>query len=443
MKKIFIIDDHKEISDLLERILIKDHFDARAFYDASSAIEAIRKDFPDLILLDVQMPHIDGVEALKSIKKICPSSKVIIITAYAEKQKSNYFLENGAIDFIAKPFKLKDIRKIIANILSEDHSHSHTPISTTEKIIGNNIKIKNCIDQALKLSNSHAPVLISGESGTGKELLVDFIHYHSVRKHHRLIKINCAAIPSELLESELFGYEKGAFTGAVSAKKGKFEEANQGTLFLDEICEMDIHLQTKLLRVIEYKLFERLGSNKEISSDFRLICATNRDIRKEIQQNRFRMDLFYRINTFNISLPPLRSRKEDINLLVSHFILNFKQDYITPVKKVSSEVLAAFHTYHWPGNIRQLKNIVEGMLSFANKEELTIEDLPACFHSIIYDTNSYKKEYNPPLTIEDLEREHIINILKKVNGNKKDAIQILGISEKTLYNKIKKYAIKL
>lgn len=444
MKKILIVDDHKEIADLLEKVLKKENYITKAFYDANSAIEAIKEDMPDVVLLDIQMPCMDGVEALNIIKEINSELKVIIMTAYAEKQKSKFFLENGAIDFISKPFKLKDIRVLISKVLSGDGLPHKNYLEEREKMIGRSEKIKECIDKALKLSNSDSPILILGESGTGKELFVDFIHYNSVRKHNKLVKINCAAIPTELLESELFGYEKGAFTGAVSSKTGKVEEADNGTLFLDEVCEMDIKLQTKLLRILEYKNFERLGGHKQINSDFRIICATNKDIRKEIDKGNFREDLYYRINTFNINVPPLRERKGDIPLLVGHFIDLFREDYITSVKKVSDEALDILLKHNWPGNIRELKNVVQRMISIANEDEITINDLPDYLIASNELTGQCQGicKYGM-ISIEELEKRYIINILIKLNGNKKEAINILGISEKTLYNKIRKYNIEL
>lgn len=440
MKKIYIVDDHKEICDLLEKVFRKENFDAVAFYHVNSLIEALKEDCPDIVLLDVQMPDIDGLEALKIIKTMHPKLKVVIMTAYAEKQKSKFFLENGAIDFISKPFKLKDIRVVISKVLSEKNLLDRKFFEEKVDLIGESEKIKKCVDKALKLSNSDAPILILGESGTGKEGIVDFIHYNSVRKHSKLVKINCAAIPVELLESELFGYEKGAFTGASTVKLGKIEEAHEGTLFLDEIGEMDIKLQTKLLRVLEYKNFERLGGNKQIYSDFRIICATNRDIMKQVDNNDFREDLFYRINTFNIKLPPLRERREDIPLLVKHFIELFREEYVTSVKKISKDALKALEEYHWPGNIRELKNVVQRMISIASEEEITLEDVPS---NVLMNKKGQTITENQLLSIEEIEKQHIIKVLKKVNGNKKEAINILDISEKTLYNKIQKYSIEL
>lgn len=441
MKKVFIVDDHREITDLLQKVLKKENIDTKAFYDAYSIIEALKEDCPDVILLDVQIPNMDGVEVLKIVNRMYPEIKVVIMTAYAEKHKSEFFFQNGAIDFISKPFKLKDIRKVIFRALERDNSSDKKPGTERIKILGESPKLKNCMDKALKLSNSDAPILISGESGTGKELIVDFIHYNSIRKHNKLIKINCAAIPGELLESELFGYEKGAFTGAINAKRGKLEEASDGTLFLDEISELDEKLQTKLLRVLEYKTFERLGGNTQLFSDFRLLCASNKNIIKEVRKGNFREDLFYRINTFNIFLPSLRDRKEDISILSNYFIEQFRNDYVTCVKKLDKEALEVLTRYDWPGNVRELRNVIQRIISISNKEEITKDDI--FFHLSLSDEENKSRSCNngKMISLEELEKQHIVYVLREVAGNKDRAIDILGISKKTLYNKIRKYGI--
>ncbi len=435
-KKIYVVDDQIEITDLLVRVLNKESYETQGFYNASEVIEQIKEEIPNLILLDVQMPKIDGFEALRLIKKINPNIPIIIMTAYADKGKSNYFLENGALDFVSKPIKLKDIRRIVKEALTKQVSDNKSG-GKYNAIIGSSDKIKQCLNLALKLSNSESPILVTGESGTGKELIVDFIHYNSVRKNKNLIKINCAAIPSELLESELFGYEKGAFTGANTSKPGKIEEANGGTLFLDEICEMDLKLQAKLLRILESKSYERLGSNLTLKSDFRIICATNKDVEREVKEGRFRKDLYYRINTFTIELPPLRERKEDTPQLVYHFINMFKEEYLTISNKISEEVISTLLKYEWPGNIRELKNVVERMISVATDEIIGLEDVPK---QILDKLSDECHQIEGVKTLEDIEKEYIIKILCNIE-NKKEASQILGISERTLYNKIKKYKI--
>jgi DNA-binding NtrC family response regulator len=444
VKKVFIVDDHKEITDLLQKVLCKENLEAVGFYSAESVIQALKEDCPEIVLLDIQMPDMDGVEVLKIINENYSEVKVIIMTAYAEKYKSKFFLENGAVDFISKPFKLKDIRKVIWNVLQKDNGFNKRLQQEKGKIIGKSPKIRSCIDKALKFSNSDAPILIYGESGTGKELIVDSIHYNSIRKHSNLVKINCAAIPGDLLESELFGYEKGAFTGATNTKKGKIEEANEGTLFLDEVSEMDEKLQTKLLRVLEYKTFERLGGNKQSFSDFRLICATNRDIMEAVNKGGFRRDLFYRINTFNIDLPSLRERKEDIPLLVNYFIDIFRRDYVTCVKTIDKEAIEALKKHDWPGNIRELKNVMQRIISIVNKENITKEDIDA-YLLLAEDKNNSPQNIDSSamISLEQLEKQHITKVLKGVSGNKDEAIGILEISKKTLYNKIRKYNIKI
>ncbi|MTI68640.1 MAG: sigma-54-dependent Fis family transcriptional regulator [Firmicutes bacterium] len=438
MKKIFIIDDEKEITDLLKKVLEKENYNVKGFYSAESAMEKIKKDVPNLIILDIQMPNMDGKRAFDIIKSKYPEMKIIIITAYVDMEKSKYFLKSGAIDFIAKPFKLKDIRCIIKKVFCKDKTNNRTSECEDQKLISNDFNIKNIKNKALKFSNTDMPVLITGESGTGKELLVNIIHYHGIRKHKPLIKINCAAIPDNLIESELFGYMKGAFTGAINSKEGKFEEAKDGTLFLDEITELSPKLQSKLLRVLEYKTFERLGSNKVNTVDFRLICATNKNIKKQVKRDLFREDLYHRITTHYINLPPLRERIDDIPLLVNYFIEIFKKEYIASVNKISDEALDLLKNYNWPGNIRELRNIIEGVITLKSHSKIITKDnLPKYIHK------NTDIEAKTTMSLNNIEKEHITNILNYTKGNKNKASKILGVSVKTLYNKIKKYNIKM
>ena len=436
MKKIVIVDDHKEISDLLERVLNKDNYSAKAFYDAKTAIEFIKQDCPDLVLLDIQMPDIDGLEALNIIKKLNSKIKIIMITAYAERHNHNNLFENGAIEFISKPFKLKDIRMIISKVLSSSDIEYRSKLQNKGVIIGQSEAIKKCMNEALKFSNNDSPIIIYGESGTGKELLADFIHYNSVRKHSKIIKINCAAIPLELLESELFGYEKGAFTSAMISKKGKLEEVDQGTLFLDEICDMNMKLQTKLLRVLEYKTFERLGGNKEINSDFRIIVATNKDILEEVKKGNFREDLYYRLNTFDIIVPPLRERKEDINCLVSYFIDLFRKEYVTTVKKISDDVCNVLKKHTWPGNVRELENKIKRAVVMTDGPQITADEL------LLNADQSDAMPLNIREVREKAEATAILRALNHVKGNVSKAAELLGVSRPTLYDLINKYDLK-
>lgn len=445
MKKIFIIDDSKPTVNLLKKNLKNDHYDVEAFYDAESAIEKMKKDSPDLIIMDFEMPKMDGAEAFKIIKSIYPDMKVVIMTAYADIEKTHYFLDEGVVDFIAKPFSLNKIKNVLGQVFQKKTIKDLTYEEFLDKrlnYIGESKATKDCIDKALKVSNSDLPILILGENGTGKEMLADFIHYNSIRKYNNMIKVNCAAIPRELAENEFFGHEKGAFTGAINTRPGKVELSDTGTLFLDEIGDLDLNIQTKLLRILEYKKFERLGGKETIHSDFRLICATNKDLEEEVKKGRFREDLYYRINAIKLYIPPLRERIEDIEVLVKHFIKKYREKYMTIANKISRDALLILKEYEWSGNIRELKNVVETMVSLTPNEQIQVENIPR----FIYNTKDENEDLfigNSIVTLEELEKKYIIYCLKKTGINKKETARLLGISEKTLYNKIHKYKIRL
>lgn len=437
MKKIFIVDDVKITADLLKTVLDKEGYETKAFYSAISVIEELKINIPDYIIMDVEMPELDGFEALKIIKSINDGIKVIIMTAYAEVDKISEFFKVGAIDFIAKPFKLEEIKNVINKA---DNIKNYNDISNKRvSFIGNSKEMKKCIDTALKLCNSEAPVLILGESGTGKEVLTDFIHYSSIRKYNNLVKLNCAAIPTNLAESELFGSERGAFTGAVSQKIGKIELANNGSLFLDEIGEISLDLQTKLLRVLEYKNFQRVGGVENINSNFRLICATNKNLWEEVKLKNFREDLYYRINTLTINVPPLKERKEDIPLLVNHFVEKSKNDYAISVNSISDEAMKVLVNYDWPGNVRELKSVIRAVVALTAEE--TVETIHLPQYILEFNKNIYREEEENILTLDEIEKQHIIRALKVTNSNKRVAARALGISEKTLYNKMLKYQL--
>ncbi len=444
MSTIFIIDDSKPTVALLKKILENENYLVKAFYDASLAIEEMKKEIPDLIIMDIEMPKMNGLEALEIIKRLYPDMKIVVMTAYADMEKTHYFLEKGVIDFIAKPFSLHEIKNVLDHALQDDSENQLEQKKLLDKrlnFIGQSKEIRACIDKAIKVSNSDLPILILGENGTGKEVLADFIHYNSIRRYHNMIKINCAAIPKDLAESEFFGHEKGAFTGAVMTRPGKVELANKGTLFLDEIGELDLNLQTKLLRVLEYKKFERVGGKETISSDFRLICATNKDLEQEVRQSRFREDLYYRINTITIHIPPLRERKEDIELLIQYFIDNFKEKYMAIASKISPDALEILKNYEWPGNVRELKNVVETIVSLTPDETIKVENLPRYLYHQNKKNNNTPCEEQKIMTLEQVEKKYIIECLQKLNGNKKETSKLLGISEKTLYNKLHRYNI--
>ncbi len=444
MKKIFVIDDSIPTLKLIHKILDNSGYDVLEFTDASEALSKIRPESPDLIIMDIEMPKMNGLEALQLIKKIDPLTKVVIMTAYADYEKIHYFLENGVIDFIAKPFSLNEINTVLSHVFAdEDEKTSQEMFDKRLKFIGQSPQIKSCIDKALKVCNSDLPILILGENGTGKEMLADFIHYNSLRKYNNMIKVNCAAIPKDLAESELFGHERGAFTGAVDTRQGKIELSNKGTLFLDEIGDLNLGLQTKLLRVLEYKKYERVGGKRTIETDFRLICASNKVLDKEVEKGNFRQDLFYRINTIKLKIPPLRERKSDIKTLIDHFLKQYRKKYMVTAECVSDEALEILENYEWSGNVRELKNVIEITASLTLTDIINASDLPRYIHDTKA-SNPYRHVFDSEqiIPLDELEQIYIMCTLDKLKGNKKKTAELLGISEKTLYNKLNKYNIK-
>ncbi|WP_051273209.1 sigma-54-dependent transcriptional regulator [Desulfotruncus alcoholivorax] len=442
LKKIFIIDDSQSTLVLLQKIIKSQGYEVEIFSDAGPAIERMKEDRPDLVIMDVAMPKMDGVEAMEIIKNLFADMKIVIMTAFADSEKNHYFLEKGAVDFIAKPFSVKNIHTILNEALNPDKQglHQKTILDKRLNIIGQSKAIKECFDMALKVCNTNLPILITGENGTGKEMLADFIHYNSIRRYNHIIKINCSAVPKDLAENEFFGHEKGAFTGAGETVVGKLEQAHMGTLFLDEIGEIDMSLQKKLLRVLEYKSFERLGGNKTVYSDFRLICATNRDLTEEVAAGRIREDLYYRVNTVLITVPPLRDRKEDIEALVMYFIRKYQEEYMVVAENISPEAMDILQKYSWPGNVRELKNVVHSMVSLATREVIGVENVPDHIRAAVKLDNG-RRGADCELTLDELEKNHILNVIQKTGGNKSKAAAILGISVKTLYNKLHRYGV--
>ncbi len=443
MKKIFVIDDSIPTLKLIHKILDNSGYTVFEFSDASTALSQIKTQAPDLIIMDIEMPKMNGLEALQLMKRIDPDLKVVIMTAYADLEKIHYFLENGVIDFIAKPFSLNEINTVLAHVFSDENDKASQELYDKRlSFICKSPEITNCIDKALKVCNSDLPILILGENGTGKEILADFIHYNSLRKYNNMIKVNCAAIPGDLAESELFGHERGAFTGAVDTRQGKIELSNKGTLFLDEIGDLSPNLQTKLLRVLEYKKYERVGGKNTIETDFRLICASNKNLNDEVEKGNFRQDLFYRINTVTLKIPPLRERKSDIEPLIHHFLKQYRKKFMVTAEKISKEALAILEKYEWSGNVRELKNVIETTASLTVNDTIQPCDLPR----YIYDTESRNTfmnffESDEIVPLDELEKAYIKSALRKLKGNKKKTAEKLGISEKTLYNKLSKYHI--
>ena len=409
-----------------------------------TAIEELKKRNFDVIILDIKMPGIGGLNTLKRMKDMDPDVEVIMLTGRATIESAVDSMKMGAYDYITKPCRLNELDILLKKayekrqISKENISLKRLAMRREEDkvMISQSDKMKPVFNLINKVAVTDSTVLIQGESGTGKELVARDIHQKSKRNNYPFVAVNCAALQDTLLESELFGHVKGAFTGAYETRLGLFEVADKGTLFLDEVGELPINIQAKLLRVLESGEIRRLGDSKPLFVDTRIITATNKDLESMVKRGSFREDLFFRINIVQVSLPPLRERNDDIPLLVQHFLKTHKID--TTEKKFCPDALECMKRYSWPGNIRELENFVENMIIIVDNEKIGVCDLPKEIRGYV-DTHDYV--HNADLSLSDLEKQHIINTLAKMNGNKTRVAETLGISIKTLYNKLKSYNI--
>ncbi len=448
METILIVDDEKNYPPILSAILQEEGYETLTANSGPEALAILRDSDVDLVLTDMKMPGMDGIELLEKIKMDQPDLPVIMMTAHGTVDKAVEAMQKGAYTYILKPFEndrlVLYVDKAIAmyRVVKENILLRNTFASQYKfgNIIGKSKVMKDVFHTIQKVAPSQATVLIEGESGTGKELVAKSIHFNSPRHNKPFIAINCSAFVDTLLESELFGHERGAFTGAVSMKKGRFELADSGTLFLDEIGELSQNLQVKLLRVLQEKTIERVGGIKPIPVDIRLIAATNKTLEKEIIAGRFRDDLYYRLNVVRITLPPLRLRQEDIRLLVNHFIDKYSGERRSqaPIKGVNYEAERLFYEYRWPGNIRELENLIERAMILCNGEWITPSDFPKEFM-----TNTLQMDIPPDAalyeTLVSVEKSMIIRALKIADNVQSHAAQLLGIGKSGLNQKIKKY----
>lgn len=436
---LLIVDDEESVRDSLYNWFLEDGFSAACADSAASALAMIEsKDF-DIILTDIKMPGMDGLELLRRIKAIKKDAIIIIMTAFATVDTAVQALKDGAFDYVTKPFDPDDLSHLIRNasrqiMLAEENTQlrEQLKLENVDDIIGNSAEIKQVLEEVQKVAVTNSSVIITGESGTGKELIAKAIHANSPRRFFPLVSVHCGALSESLLESELFGHEKGAFTGAIYTRKGRFEMADNGTIFLDEIATISIKMQIELLRVLETKSFMRVGGSKLITSDFRVICATNRDLKQMVDEGRFREDLYYRLNVVNIRIPPLRERKDDIPVLVQHFIRKYCTAMSRNPVSIEESALSKLQEYDFPGNVRELENMIERAIVVGNGKEIRIKDLPLL------------KETSQTLTesLEELERKHVKAVLEKYDWNISRAAKALQVDRVTLYNKIKKYGFK-
>ena len=437
---ILIVDDEESVRDSLYNWFIDDGYIVDCVENAKQALSILESKNFDIILADIKMPGMDGLEMHRRIKSLDKDSIVIIMTAFASVETAVQALKDGAYDYITKPFDPDDLSHLIRNATSqislkvenETLKNRVDTLENVEDLIGDSEVMIKVLEEVKSVAQSNSPVIITGESGTGKELIARAVHSNSQRKFFPLVTVHCGALTESLLESELFGHEKGAFTGAMYNRKGRFEMADGGSIFLDEIATISPKMQIELLRVLESKTFMRVGGNKEITSDFRIICATNKDLNEMVKIGTFREDLYYRLNVVNITIPPLRERIEDIPKLVSYFISKYCTSMSRSIIPINPAALKRLEMYDYPGNIRELENMIERAIVVGNEKEIRLKDLP--FEKKI--TN------NSIEGLSDLEKKHILQILNKYAWNISRSAKALKVDRVTLYNKIKKYDLK-
>jgi two-component system, NtrC family, response regulator AtoC len=453
MNKILLVDDEINMRLVLTAMLKKEGYEVASASDGQEALQILKSGKIAAVVTDLKMPNIDGMELLNHINQQHPAIPVIMITAHGTVATAVEALKKGALDYITKPFELDELKNVISKAIKTrtlKENELFLPPEEIERsgIIGTSRRTLEIFEAIKRVAPTTTTIMITGETGTGKELVADAIHYNSPRKNNPLIKINCAAIAETLMESELFGYEKGAYTGAVITKPGKFELAHKGTLFLDEVSEIPRDMQVKLLRVIQEQEFERVGGLRTIKVDVRIIAATNQNLLQQVQAGNFREDLYYRLNVFPIDVPPLRERKEDILPLVDYFVDKFNKKLDLAIT-VDSKVKEMLLRYEWPGNIRELENLIERMMLLAQNNIITLQEIPGEFktavdNAIITQTDDSKKPFKDFMRnhMENVERQMIIKCLEESEWNVTKAAKELGLSRKGLQLKMIKYGLR-
>ncbi len=444
MSTILIVDDEKNILSGLKLAFEDEGYSVLTAENGRIAFDLISKNIIDLIITDLRMPEMDGYELIKRVSASYPTLPIIVLTGHGTIETAVETMRDGAIDFFTKPVDLEKlllvVKKSIHNSqLQEQNRRLILEIEKLKKqqgfskIVGKSAKVESMLETIKQAAPTKATVLITGESGTGKELVADALVSLSNRNDKPFIKVHCAALSSTLLESELFGHEKGAFTGANAQKKGRFELANGGTIFLDEIGEIDAATQVKLLRVLQERSFERVGGEKTIEVDVRVIAATNRDLLEEVRKGNFREDLYYRLHVVEIHVPPLRDRKEDIELLAMNFLSTFNEEEDKKIEGITLAARKALYAYSWPGNIRELRNTIESAVVLTKGKNIDIDDLPPQIRSI---SSESTVTLNLPITMEEAEKKIIMETIAFAKGNKSKAAELLGIGRKTLHRKL-------
>ncbi len=469
MQRVLIIDDDETVRDVLQSFLANKGFEVTLAVDGQSGIDCIKSSSFDIILTDLIMPGINGIEILKKISTLNIKTPVLVITAFGTVQTAVEAMKLGAFEYVTKPFNLDEIMIVINKALNVSKLQKENIMLKMqlmkkykfEGIVGDSPSMQVVYRLIEQIADTDSTVMILGDSGTGKELIAKTIHYNSSRSQGPFVPLNCAAIPRDLLESELFGHEKGAFTGAINTRIGRFELAQNGTIFLDEVGELDPSLQVKLLRVLQEREFERVGGMKTVKVDVRVLAATNRNLEKITQEGKFREDLFYRLNVIPLHLPPLRSRPEDIPLLVDHFIHEFAKKRKRNPFVFSQEAMNCLLSYQWPGNVRELENLIERLTILVRNDTIQVSDLPEKFHACLpaqqpsadpvssISATAQKTANDIPETgvdlssiVSNLEKDLILKALSKSGGVKSKAAQFLGLNRTTLLEKMKKMGIE-
>jgi two-component system response regulator PilR (NtrC family) len=453
--KILVADDEQSMREFLDIMLKKEGYKVSLASNGEEVTKLVENDLFDLVLLDIRMPKLDGISALKKIKANTPETIVIMITAYASADTAIKAMKEGAYDYITKPFKVDEIKLIIKNALEKKNLQKENILLKQAvrdrfhfgNIIGQSPKMVALYDLLEKVSPTKTNILVTGESGTGKELVAKAIHYNSPRKEKPFVTLNCGAIPESLIESELFGHMKGAFTDAIATKKGLFEVADEGTFFLDEISELPLLMQVKLLRVLQDKEFKRVGGTEDIRVDVRIIAATNKELEEAVKEKHFREDLFYRLNVIQIKLPPLRDRREDIQTLANHFLKKYSQELSKNILKISPEALQILLNYEYPGNVRELQNIIERAVALESSSDLTAHNLSSylseqpLLRKGPIDIEIPNDGIDLEKMVEDLERTLLLKALDKTKGIKKKAAELLHINFRSMRYRLEKYGL--
>lgn len=444
---ILVVDDEKNIREGLGRVLELDGYRVFLAADGREGLKFVERRDIDLVISDLKMPGVNGEELLKQTRNMYANLPVIILTGHGTVENAVQAMKDGAYDFLTKPINLEHFAILVKRALSNrelilQHRHMQKELekrSQFANIIGKSAAMHSIFEKVRQVAPTRASVLITGESGVGKEVIAEAIHYISPRKDNPLVKVHCAALTETLLESELFGHERGAFTGAVARKRGRFELANLGSLFLDEIGEISQSVQIKLLRVLQDRKFERVGGEETIETDIRIIASTNRNLMEDISTGKFREDLYYRLNVINIHIPPLRERNEDIPLLVTAFLEEFSRENEKNIEGIETKARLALYNYSWPGNVRELRNCIESAVVMSKNVILSLEDLPP---HIGQTSGGQSLNLSPGISLAEGEKEIIRSALNMNKGNKSKTAEVLGIGRKTLHRKIQEYSLE-